>query len=62
MNLYWTFPLHMLSIPDELHLLLRVTDKLLQNVTDERFSKEMQLKILISPEGSTKGKISHKAC
>ena len=52
----------MLSIPDELHLLLRVTDKLLQNVIDERFSKEMQLKILISPEGSTKGKISHKAC
>ena len=51
----------MLSIPDELHLLLRVTDKLLQNVIDERFSKEMQ-KILKSPEGSTKGKISHKAC
>ena len=47
MNLYWTFPLHMLSIPDELHLFLRVTDKLLQNVIDERFSKEMQLKILM---------------
>ena len=62
MNLYWTFPLHMLSIPDELHLFLRVTDKLLQNVIDERFCKEMQLKVLISPEGSTKGKISHKAC
>ena len=62
MNLYWTFPLHILSIPDELHLLLRVTDKLLQNVIDERLCKEMQLKVLISPEGSTKGKISHKAC
>ena len=60
MNLYWTFPLHTLSIPDELHLLLRVTSKLPQNMIDERFSKDMQLKILT--EGSTKGKISHKAC
>ena len=40
MNLYWTFPLHTLSIPDELHLLLRVTSKLPQDMIDERFSKD----------------------